>query len=199
MKRPFYLVLASSILVADVAVAADPNDYLPVKKGLEWVANVRVESAAGSVLTGTAKIVSEEEIEKAGKRYLRERTTWDLEKVHNEFTRLTRKDETGIYSIVEGVQETAEQKEVALPLKVGANWTFTVNGKTLQVTVLGIENVTIEGKTYEECYHIRKTLPGTRFTEDLWEAPKVGTVKSESIYEDGTKMLFTLREFKSGK
>jgi len=197
--RSFYAVLANAILIADVAVAADPRDYFPVSKGAAWVADARVESALGSVLTGTAKVVSEEEVEKEGKRYVRERTVWDLEKVHNEFTKLTRKDETGVYSIVEGVTETVEQKEVPLPLKVGAMWSFTVNGKVLQITVLGIENVTVAGKTYEECYHIRKTLPGTRFTEDVWEAPKVGAIKSESVYEDGTKMIFTLREFKPAK
>ena len=36
------------------------------------------------------------------------------------------------------------------------------------------------------------------YTEDYWEAPKLGCIKSESVLGGG-KILLTLREFKSGK
>lgn len=187
------------VSVASLSAAEDAS-YIQLKLGAEWTMDAQLTSAKGSTLPAIGRRVIEEGIEKNGKKYLRERTWLEMngEKA-GEYTKLLRKDDTGIYSIFEGQEEAVEKREIALPLKVGESWEFTVRDRVVKCTVIGLETVTIGSKTYENCFHLRSSGADGNYVEDFWEAPVVGSIKSEISYGDGTKVILTLKEFKAGK
>ncbi len=92
-----------------------------------------------------------------------------------------------------------EQAEVVSPLKVGQSWERIAGPTTVKNVVVALETVTINEKTYDNCFHIRSTSADSSVTEDFWEAPKIGSVKSEILYGSGGKISLTLREFKAGR
>jgi hypothetical protein len=175
------------------------NEYLPIAVGNEWKMKATLVSPTGELSEGTAHRKVEGTVEKDGKTYFRSRTSIDAGPMKHEYTKLHRKDEKAFYFLDESKEGAAEQVEIVLPLKVGTTWQRTWGSMSLTETVVGIETVTISGKAYENCYHIRVTSPDGSYTEDYWEAPNVGSVKSKAVYGNGGKVTLTLKEFKSGK
>jgi hypothetical protein len=110
---------------------------------------------------------------------------------------LLRRDEHGVYSINEMIEGSAEQIEVSLPLEVGSTWQQLEGTKKMTHTVVGLDNLEVGGKTYENCYHIRISTDGGGYTEDFWEAPIVGNVKSVISFGSGLKITLTIKLFKS--
>ena len=188
-----------AIVSAASSFAADQTDYLPLKVGNEWTTSAELTSPTGekSVATGRRKV--EEKVERTGKTYFRIRTKLEGGPTPMEYTRLVRKDETGLYTMADADKDAKEQREIVLPLKAGQKWQTTRGPKTFTNTVIALESVTVAGKTYENCYHIRTESSDKSYQEDYWEAPKVGNIKSEVVYDNGARMTLTLREFKAGK
>jgi len=191
-----------ALLILVVALGALPTfveaEYIPIAVGDEWTMAMTVISPNGQVTEGVFRRRIESADAKDGKAYVRERTwTVGLAK-RTELTKLLRKDVNGVYSIDESVVGSAEQVEVVLPLKPGAMWRQTVGAKTMTNTVIGLESVAVPGKTYENCFHIRISSADGSYTEDFWEAPRVGIVKSTVVYGSGLKITLTIQEFKSG-
>lgn len=154
----------------------------------------------GKELKGAAFRKTEGVVEKDGKSYLRTRIWMEgLGDDRGESTRLFRREDSGLYSLSEKGGQTKEQTEMLFPIKVGNSWKTTDReGEELTVKVVGIEKVTIGDKVYENCYHIRSDSADGG-SEDYWEAPKVGTVRSELVSPNGVKVVVTLKEFKAGK
>lgn len=115
------------------------------------------------------------------------------------FTELTRKDAKAVYSIDERDPDAIERIEYVLPLKIGTSWNWKDGSRTMNDTVLGLENVDISGKVYRNCFHIRRISLDSSITEDYWQAPDVGDLKSINVLGDGRKVTVTLNEFKPGK
>ena len=57
---------------------------------------------------------------------------------------------------------------------------------------------TIGDQKYENCVHLRIVTAAGK-TEDTWDAPKMGTVKSESVMPNGVRIVLTLKEYQPGK
>ncbi len=198
--RPFlFLVIAMFACVRSLP-AAEESPYVYLKLGAEWTMDAKLESPKGGALPAIGRRVIEEGVEKDGKKYLRERTWLEVNgKRVGEYTKLVRKDDTGFYTIFEGQEDTVEKREIALPLKVGESWEFTMRDKVVKFTVIGFEAVTLGSKIYENCVHLRSTAAEGKYVEDFWESPSEGSVKSEVSYGDGTKITLTIKEFKAGK
>jgi hypothetical protein len=194
MRYAFLILLAALGFFPTIAEA----EYIPIAVGDEWTMAMNVVSPAGQSSDGLFRRRIESADAKDGKAYVRERTwTVGLAK-RTESTKLLRKDVNGVYSIDESVAGAVEQMEVVLPLKVGATWQQTEGAKTMTNTVIGLESIEVAGKTYENCYHIRISSSDGTYTEDFWEAPRVGNVKSIIAYGSGLKITLTIQEFKSG-
>lgn len=198
--RAFLLPLIAA-LVIDVPLfaAGDQNDYFPLGEGCEWTMNARIVSRNGEVKNATAHRKNEGRVERGGKNYFRERTWMDGGESPMEYVQLTRKDDTGVYTLAEGQGDAPEQKDIPLPLKIGASWQRRAYGVLHEARIIAIESVTIDGKVYENCYHFKTVATDGSVTEDYWEAPQVGSVKSEMVYGNGFKITLTLKEFKRPK
>ena len=191
---PFLVALSASVFAVDV----DQSQYLPVKPGNEWTMDVVINSANGKVDKATLRRKVEESVEKDGKKYVRFRTSMDGPSPM-QYTKLVRKDELGLHTIMENVPNAKEQIEIPLPLKVGNTWKTELAGTSFTSVVAGFEKVTSGDKTYENCFRIVTQSDDGKYREDYWESPKVGNVKSEITPGDGSKMVVTLRTFKAGK
>jgi len=174
------------------------GEYIPIAIGDEWTMTATLFFPDGKAAEGIVRRRIENGAEKDGKTYVRSRTwTVGLPK-RTESTKLLRKDAHAVYSIDEKIENSAEQIEALLPLKAGATWSQTVGSNTLTHTVIGLETVDVSGKTYQNCYHLRTTSADGSYTEDFWEAPRVGNIKSIIVYGNGVKFTLALEEFKSG-
>ena len=199
-------ILAALFAVCIRSFAAEPDqaDYFPMNPGDEHTMTVVMTTAKGQ----TEKMIAHRRIEaeaakasveKNGKSYVRLRTWMDGGPLSLKHARLIRKDDHGVYSIAGERESAAEQLEVPLPLKVGNSWKYEDNGMIHTASVVAIETVTVGDRMFENCFHIRSETIGGTFREDFWEAPKVGTVKSEIAYSNGVRITLTFREFKPGK
>ena len=201
MVRPSFQLISFSVLLLGVSlgssaeVPADDN-YLPLSKGAEWTMDAELVSPEGGITKATAKRLVGDEVERNGKIYHRTHTWIEGAPFKFEYSKLTRKDATGFYSIDEREENGTEQMEVKLPLKVGEQWERQAGGILMKESIVGIETVTVGSKTYENCYHIRSAAADGSYVEDYWEAPNVGSVKSQSSYKVGSKNLLTIRKFK---
>ena len=148
-------------------------------------------------LTGTVHTITEASVSKDGKEYFRQRLWSEGLPKKIELRMLLRKSEDGVYSLDEDHNATTEQTELTLPLRVGATWKRTMQGKHMTDTVIGMETVEISGKIYAKCWRIQTISLGE--TEDVWFAPNVGLIKAEVTLANGLRISESLKEFKSGK
>ena len=197
--RSFILLLLAAFSLASAVFGLEQDDYLPLREGCEWTMDAEIILPSGEKSTATAHRTVGAQVEHDGKTYHRTRTWMEDGRTPTVSSKLTRKDATGFYSIVEGNADAKEQLEVMLPFKVGQTWQKTWGSVTVSNEVIGVESVTIGGTTYKDCIHIRSTAADGSYTEDYWEAPKVGSVKSEIVYQNGGRITLTVKEFKPGK
>jgi hypothetical protein len=190
-----FLRLLLLVSACSVCLAVDDSEFFPIATGNEWIMDATMTAPDGSVKKGTVRRKVGGPEKRHGRTY--HRVTISIEKPlpPSSSTKLTRKDENGVYAIEARDPNSREQTEILLPLKVGQTWTKSLEQKAFTDTVLGIESVTIGKKTYANCFHIQTTSPDGSFTEDYWEAPGIGSIKSEMIYGDGTRISLALREF----
>jgi len=135
-------------------------------------------------------------VEKYGKTYVPVRSWVEEGPVPDPVAKLYRKDAEGLHSIVEG---ESEQIEIPLPMKLGNTWKWQAAGIMVTETIIGLETMTVEDRTYTHCFHIRTQSSNGRYRKDFWEAPNAGRVKSETVFNNHVKRTVTLREFKPGK
>ncbi|HEY2342888.1 MAG TPA: hypothetical protein VGH90_07665 [Chthoniobacteraceae bacterium] len=198
----FLLPLLLSIDGETPSFAASPeqSDYLPVKEGVEWIMDAVVTPSKGEAIQGTGHRKLTETVQRDGKAYLRSHTIFEADgHPSQEFSKLVRKDATGFYSIDEKDLNSTEQLEIPLPLVVGNTWEYITNGVKRKGSVIGLETIAIGKNTYKDCYHIRAEALDGSVTEDFWEAPKLGSIKSVAVFSKQGDMVLTLREFKAGK
>jgi len=191
-----FLPLLFWLILTAVSFGAD--GYLPLVEGNEWTMDAVMTSPTGEVTKATARRKTGATEERSGKVYHRVLTAMEGPYPMS-YTKLNRKDETGYYTLDPRDPNAKEQAEVVLPLKIGSSWKRTSGPMNLTDTVVALEDVAVNGKTYEKCYHIRVTSSDGNYTEDYWEAPNVGSVKSEIVYGNGGKITLTIREFKPAK
>jgi len=172
-------------------------DYYPLHIGDEWSWLVKVVMSDGKVMEGSLYDKTEATVEKNGKTYFRMRFWSEGPPKNIEKTNLKRKGEKGVYAINGRDENASEEFEFGLPLYTGATWQHGKGENT--ATVLGLERVEIDGKTYENCYHVREVNADGSFSEDTWQTPKVGEIKSYSVFPTGITVSATLKEFKPGK
>jgi hypothetical protein len=205
---PFLIVkilrcLALGFLAAGrLAIAAAPDEnpdavYFPMEVGEERISDVVLMSTLGKVEKAKLTVTVTETIQRGEKTYFRTKLVLDGD-IARESTKLTRCDATGVYSIDESRPDSEEVTEVLLPLKPGDEQNIGLGPAKMKVRVIGLESVTIDGKTYEKCYHLQMSPPGGVFVRDMWLAPHIGAIKSETVYGDNRKMVITMREFKPG-
>lgn len=188
---------------ASIIHAAAPPEYCPLGEKMEWVMEVKFVFPNGAVetTTGHRRLVQKESW--GGKEYYIEQSWTDRHGGSDQAQRYVRKDESGVFTFNPYFTDEGQQRVVALPLVVGNSWSHLDIPIHVKSTVLADESLTIAGVTYEHCFHIHAVWEDGSRTKDYWEAPTVGTVKSELVYQKGNqnghKEIWTLREFKAGK
>ena len=202
MKTSFRLFALLALFAhATLFAATKPSpDHFPLREGVEWRMDIEVTYPDGQRLRGGGRRVTGPAEVRDGKTYFRSRTWEEFEvQPRRERVKLVRKDANGLHSIDLSAETQKEEMEAALPLKVGGRWqTKHLHRMVLNHEVIAQETVVIGGKTYSNCFHIRTTATAGDYTEDFWEAPDVGLVKTV-VTMTGAKVALTLREFKSGK
>jgi hypothetical protein len=193
-------LLCAPMRAADV----DPAQYFPAVGGNDLTMDVIITAPGGEVRNAIGRRRTEGTVEKDGKTYTRTRTWMEGLTAKdggaankNETTILVRRDAKGVYDIVETAKNPKEQLEAPFPLKPGASWKREDDRGELTVTLVGVETVTINMQKYENCLHFRMTRADGS-TEDYWEAPKIGTIKSEITVPGGVKVEVKLRSFRPG-
>ncbi len=197
--RSSLLFLAASLAVSIPTFAAEPKDYLPIQIGSEWTSTAAFVAPSGNKTTGTGQRKIAEKVELDGKTYYRTRTKLEGGASLVEYSKLIRKDAAGLYSLPDGVAGAKEQLEIPMPLTAGQTWQTVAGTVTITSTMVGVETVTVGKKIYKECLHIRVASADKSYQEDYWEAPVVGTVKSEIVSTTMGKITLTLRDYKVGK
>jgi hypothetical protein len=192
-------LLWSVIALAMGASALAEDEYVPLVLGTEWVMAGKVEAPTGRVSETVFHRRLEGTVDRGGVSYFRLRTWTEGLPKNYDSTKLVRKDDKAFYSIEDMEKDIPEQMELTLPLKIGATWQRKATAGMMTVTVVGLESISVSGKTYENCFHLRSVMADAKFTEDFWEAPGVGRVKSETVVADGAKVSMTLTEFKPAK
>lgn len=192
------MVICALLQLSAATPDTSDDSYLPSAEGMEWTMNAKIIAPTGQELRGTAhRIVSGKE-ERDGKTYLRMTTTMRPDGFPpNSRIKLVRKDTKGIHSIDLSSPNAKEEVEIPLPIKVGNTWQ-TQFPTQVKHTVLAKETITIDGKAYKDCFKIHSESLDGKYVEDFWEAPVMGSVKSE-FKEGPLKIMLTIREFKAGK
>ena len=175
------------------------SDYFPLHVGDEWTSSTTFVASDGTIVEGIFHRKVEDSIDRQGSRYFRLRSWSEGMPKNWDYTKLMRKNEKAVYSIDERIPDAVEQVEFALPLKVGSSWQWSEGSKTMTDTVKGLEAVEISGRIYKDCFHIQRLSEDGSITEDYWQAPNVGDLRSINVFADGSKITLTLKEFKSGK
>jgi hypothetical protein len=185
--------------LASFSRAAEPSEYCPLAEGMEWTMDAKVTSPDGKVIDTTAhrRIGAKEEWN--GKSYYRMKTWIDGVPELRAYESLERRDEKGLYSVDLRNPKPTEVTSMVLPFAVGQKWTRENGEAPVTLEVVALENLTINGKTYEKCYRIKATAKGGSYTEELWQAPGLGSIKSDVVLSIGAKVSVALREFKAGK
>lgn len=192
-----FAILALFQLIAATPDASDDR-YVPMADGTTWTMNLQMTAPDGNVLKGTARRVISKPIERDGKLYMHSTTSIHPDGFPSQsFTKLARKDAAGFHSICIFMPEAKEELEMPLPLKVGMTWQTQFPTPTKH-TVVAKETVTLEGKTYKDCFKVHMEAKDGSSTEDYWEAPDIGTIKSE-FTQNGIKFKLTLQEYTPGK
>ncbi len=179
--------------------AADPAEYCPVREGTEWIMDAKVTMPDGRVINTTAHRTIGAREERNGKTYYRMRKWMDDVPEVRPLESLERLDSTGLFSLDLRNPEAKEALTMALPFAVGSKWTWETGKAPITLEVVGLEDLTINGTTYKNCYHIKATTKDGSYAEDLWRAPGIGSIKSDIVLSAGTKISVSLREFKPGK
>jgi hypothetical protein len=187
------LLVTFSVSGADL----DASPYLPEHPGDEWTMDLVLTAPNGDTGHAILHRKIDAPVERDGKSYVTSRTWIENAPESLGYTKLVRKDATGLHSFWPNDQNPKEQLEVPFPLHPGATWRYQAQGKEMDGQIIAIETVKIGEKTYDSCIHIRQTCTDGSGVEDFWEAPNVGCVKSETSYNNGIKTTATLREFKS--
>jgi hypothetical protein len=188
------LGIMAAFCVSFISLRADDLDYLMIRLGNEWIFDVVSVESNGAIEKGTAHRIVNEQVERDGHKYFRGLTT--VQSSHPlEYTKLLRTDASGLYSLAENARDSREEHEIVLPFKVGDTWE-TAAGSTKNA-VVGQESVTVNGKPYEDCFHIRSE--SKLLSIDYWQARGVGMVRLNAMFKDGKKMTLALREFKPAK
>jgi hypothetical protein len=188
------LCLLALFCLSSISLRADDLDYLMIQQGNEWIFDVVSVESNGATEKGTAHRILNEQVARDGRKYFRGRTT--VQSSHPvEYSKLLRTDASGLYSISENGRGSREEHEIVLPFKVGDTWE-TGAGATRNA-VVAQESVTVNGKPYEDCFHIRSE--SKLVSIDDWQARGVGMVRLNAIFKDGKKMTLALREFKPAK
>jgi hypothetical protein len=185
------------LLVAIVAKCrAVEDEYFPLASGMEWIMDLQVVSPNGDTTNGVLHRKIGEPVQHGGKTYFRSHTWLEGGRPFpTDYTKLVRRDAAGFYSIDERDPKRVEKQGGKVPLEVGKTWTNKVDGGVMHTTILAKEDVTLGTNVYRNCFRFRITAEGSEYVEEFWEAPGVGSLKSESRRANG-KWILTLREFK---
>jgi len=193
-----YAVLFSACAFVTALRAESPDSaYFPMHVGDERVSKVVFLSPLGKVENSTLMVTVKETVEREGKTYYRGRIVMDGAYARD-YTKLMRKDDSGVYSIDESKPDQKEVADLLLPLKVGETQEVEVNGEKMKVAILGKESTAAGDKTYEDCYHIKLTPPSGTFEREMWLAPNVGAVKMVTSFVNGGKMSVMLEKYHAG-
>jgi hypothetical protein len=194
--RAFLILLLLAIAVAIYYGLPKKIDYEPLAEGDVWTLQAEDVLPKGGTQTATLTRTVASPVERGGKTYFTVRLAAPGKQG---IVQLIRKDDNGLYSIDPKDPNAKEQQDVMFPIKEGQSWEGFSNGEPVKISVVGLETVTANGKTYEKCFHIQSKGLKSGASEDDWEAPNLGSVKMELHFPNGAKSTLSLIEFKAAK
>src|SRR5687768_8090645 len=103
-RIPWLLILITIISVTRTHAATDKEiEYFPRYVGLALELDVELTDPGGKRTNGTMHRKFTEQVERNGKAYFKMRTWTDGSPLKHDATKLTRKDDTGLYTLDEDV------------------------------------------------------------------------------------------------
>jgi hypothetical protein len=200
MIRPWICAVIVCLAIARAMANDYPGgspadfDYFPGGDYSEWTMTKVITARDGTTKTTTSHRKNDGHVERNGKMYLRT-LDWsdDMSFLGSILTRI---DEAGVHVINERDPSAKEQLCTIFPMQIGLTWRYRIGSETIKNTIVGKESVEINGKKYADCFHTHSAAIDGKFTEDEWDAPKIGPVKSLIRIANGTTILLTLLEFK---
>lgn len=194
------LLLCLYLLVSALAArAADPLEYCPLAEGMAWTMDAKVTTPDGKVIEATAHRAIDAAEEREGKTYYRMRTWMEGIPQLRPFETLERRTDQGLFSIDFRDLLHREFTSMVLPFVVGNKWSHPTDTTTIHLEVVALEDLILNGKTYEKCFRIKAAAEDGSYREELWQAPGLGSIKSDVTLTGGVKISVTLREFTPGK
>jgi len=161
--------------------------------------DAKVTTPDGEVINTTAHRTIGATEERDGKTYHRARTWMDKVPQLRPYESLVRLEEGGFFGIDLRDQNPKEVLNIALPLAVGKKWIRDNGTVVVTFEVLALEDLTINGTVYKNCYRIKAAAKDSSYAEEFWQAPGLGSIKSEVTLSAGAKISLTLRSFNPGK
>jgi hypothetical protein len=174
------------------------EDYFPMQMGDKHTYEITRQKPAEQFRRGIIlRVEVIEEVKRTGKDYWRIRSDFTGEG-HSVLTTLYRKDQGGVFGIVEQNPDGRELQIIKFPLKAGASWEVLMGKQNNRFSVIGFEDVTVGGVTYRRCVHLHSESNDGSIL-DNWKAPGIGDIKSVQSNSAGMNETSVLQEFKPGK
>ncbi len=200
-KEGLFLGIFILVFFLSALACTQRSDYLPVADGMRWdyAIELDLENNVRKQKKLTIRYDGEEIIN--GKKYFKRYSSSDG--ASENLGGYDRKAEEGLFTVPASDKDKPEFLDVPLLLKVGETQTFNWNvGQlpyTREMTLLGMETLSLSGKTYKNCL---------KFSQKLWYekdaakvvvmnfivyyAPNIGKVKKVDTVGDKTMMTSNL-------
>ena len=128
-----------------------PGDYFPLAEGMQWKYEVVTQGAnAQGTLVLTVTKVTKEGADTAAEGVRTLQLRFSNGSTHGSEAKVTwRKTRSGVYETIDG--EAEERQVLALPLKIGVDWTFG----PIAMNLTAFADQTVNGKDYKNALRVR--------------------------------------------
>jgi hypothetical protein len=164
-------------------------DYYPMSIGFEWEYVGKMKRGPGNIISvkSTGRIEGKETIN--GKEYYKLVTVYKgAPGFPPKTVSYLRKTKDGIYLLAGEQKDKPELLSSPLPLKVGKTWNLATHSSTVKgkYRVEGIETVSLNDKTYEECLkiYLQQETDGVKGERIDYVAPDIGVIKQLVTFGD---------------
>ena len=194
MENKFAVLLL--VLLGLISSCSKPDEYgqeyFPVNKEEELSIILDI---SGQTSQGKLVIIRDEQEVINGKSYTMSKST--IAGLLNPFPAIppsySRIAQDGIYEVLGAHKDYPEYLNYPLPLKVGTTWTReTFEGKQ-NCRVESIEDVNVQGNTYEKCLKVSFQDESGVSSGEEYRAKGVGVVKVQDNFKGGSLTMLLVR------
>ncbi|HVX62502.1 MAG TPA: hypothetical protein VHC19_17930, partial [Pirellulales bacterium] len=173
--------------------------YMPLSDGARWEYEVVIDLPLGAQKLASAVTRVDGQVEIAGKRYFKVIMQVHGAPVNPTQVSYYRPTDHGVFQILEGEEKQGEWLYLPKELKTGQSWNVVTPGSKFDFEVVGRNDLTCLGKSYQDCVEIKVEMRGKfgSITQRQWLAPGVGLVKQvddHTLFDSTTELKKFIRE-----